>query len=189
MKVNHGIKLYPPGSINMQPIKEPVVAEVYDEVVFTDPKENFFQCLMQIPLLPKIPFRDEVVQSCVQRFSDDEDLQLLLAAQNFLRQELKTVKSRLLSVNEELEQLIQRENDSSTSRPLLASNPAPPTALPVSGPVNSIPVSSSIASSSNNITKVTPTSQAASFSSQTIPSVKSVTNTNQVPAVKKTKIQ
>jgi YEATS domain-containing protein 4 len=157
LQVNHGIKLYPPGSINMQPIKEPVVAEVYDEVVFTEPKENFFQCLMQIPLLPKIPFRDEAVQSCVQRFSDEEDLQLLLAAQDFLRKELQGVKSRLLGVNEELEQLTQRENDSASSRPMATSNTAPSTGLPAAGPVSSNSINSTATPSSGNFPKVTPT--------------------------------
>ncbi|KAI2510253.1 YEATS family [Fragilaria crotonensis] len=81
--VNHGIKLYPQGSTNMQPTKEPVVAEVYDEVVFTDPKESFFQSLMKVAEVPKIPFPDDAVQACVQRYSDEDDFQALLKLKSF----------------------------------------------------------------------------------------------------------
>jgi YEATS domain-containing protein 4 len=55
--VNHTIKLYPPGTPpNVLPkdTETPVVAETYDEVVFTDPSELFFKSLRQVPLLPKL---------------------------------------------------------------------------------------------------------------------------------------
>lgn len=103
--VNHGIKLYPQGSTNMQPTKEPVVAEVYDEVVFTDPKESFFQSLMKVAEVPKIPFPDDAVQACVQRYSDEDDFQALLEAQKFLQKELQQVKSRMKMTCEEMDQV------------------------------------------------------------------------------------
>ena len=89
----------------MQPTKEPVVAEVYDEVVFTDPKESFFQSLLKVADLPKIPFPDDAVQACVQRYSDEDDFQALLEAQKFLQKELQQVKARMKMTNEEMEQV------------------------------------------------------------------------------------
>jgi hypothetical protein len=89
----------------MQPTKEPVVAEVYDEVVFTDPKESFFQSLMKVAEVPKIPFPDDAVQACFQRFSDEDQFQALLEAQKFLRKELQQVKARLKLCSDEMEQV------------------------------------------------------------------------------------
>lgn len=59
--VNHTIKLYPQGmppagtakkDMVEQSTEKPVVAENYDEVVFTDPTESFFQSLTQVTALP-----------------------------------------------------------------------------------------------------------------------------------------
>ena len=55
--VNHTIKLYPPGTpVNSLPTdtETPVLAETYDEVVFTDPSESFMKSLTQVPLMPKL---------------------------------------------------------------------------------------------------------------------------------------
>jgi YEATS domain-containing protein 4 len=57
--VNHTIKLYPPGTPPNALPKDtdtitPVIAETYDEVVFTDPSESFFKSLRQVPVLPKL---------------------------------------------------------------------------------------------------------------------------------------
>jgi phage antirepressor YoqD-like protein len=104
-QMNHGLKLYPPGSTNMQPTKEPVVAEVYDEAVFTDPKEFFFQSLMQVADLPKVQFADPAIQACFQSFSDEDDFQRLLEAQKFLTKELNQVKARMKSATMEMEQV------------------------------------------------------------------------------------
>lgn len=44
IEFTHSLKLYPPG--NMAPVvKRPVVSEVYDEVVFTNPSSDFFDIL------------------------------------------------------------------------------------------------------------------------------------------------
>ena len=59
--VNHTIKLYPQGTppagsakndLVQQSTEKPVVAENYDEVVFTDPTESFFRSLTQITANP-----------------------------------------------------------------------------------------------------------------------------------------
>ncbi|KAL3918993.1 MAG: hypothetical protein SGILL_003978 [Bacillariaceae sp.] len=55
--LNHTIKLYPPGTPpNVMPTdtETPVLAETYDEVVFTDPTEGFFKSLTQVPAAPKM---------------------------------------------------------------------------------------------------------------------------------------
>jgi YEATS domain-containing protein 4 len=60
--VNHTIKLYPQGTpptpsatkneLVQQSTEKPVLAETYDEVVFTDPTESFFRSLTQITAVP-----------------------------------------------------------------------------------------------------------------------------------------
>jgi deoxyribose-phosphate aldolase len=89
----------------MQPTKEPIVAESFDEVVFTDPKEFFYQQLIRISSAPKMQSTDPEVQACYKRYSDEDDFQKLLEAQNFLNKELAQVKERLKMVNEDLEQV------------------------------------------------------------------------------------
>jgi len=61
--VNHTIKLYPQGAppasgaakneLVQQSTEKPVLAESYDEVVFTDPTESFFRSLAQITAAPR----------------------------------------------------------------------------------------------------------------------------------------
>jgi methyl-accepting chemotaxis protein len=89
----------------MQPTKEPVVAETYDEVVFTDPRETFFQQLMRVADLPKIASADQTVQECFQLFSDQDDFQKLIEAQRFLKKELEQVKARMRIVDDEMDQV------------------------------------------------------------------------------------
>jgi hypothetical protein len=103
-QVNHLIKLYPPGAVpNVLPIRdtsEPVVAETYDEVVFTDPNETFFRQLTQVAVAPKIEFPH--LQHVRQIFSDQEDFLALLEAKKFLEGELARVKERFQVVSEDL---------------------------------------------------------------------------------------
>ena len=105
LQLTHGIKLYPAGTTNMQPTKEPIVAESFDEVVFTDPKEFFYQQLIRISNAHKMQSTDPEVQACYKRYSDEDDFQKLLEAQNFLSKELAQVKERMKMVNEDLEQV------------------------------------------------------------------------------------
>jgi YEATS domain-containing protein 4 len=132
--INHTIKLYPPGSPpNVMPTdtETPVLAETYDEVVFTDPSESFFRALTQVPTLPKVdPFmqdddnddddeqegkeeeersgsnkqanRQSHAQYMTTIYSDQEDFLTLIAAQKFLQDELSKVKRRFQIVNEEI---------------------------------------------------------------------------------------
>lgn len=134
--VNHTIKLYPQGSpptsgsnkdVLQQSTEVPVLAENYDEVVFTDPSESFFRSLTQITAVPEGPLEEiasfasakkgvdakltrlansSVSSSWKQHltlsYSDQEDFLALIAAQKFLQDELAGVKERFRQVNEDL---------------------------------------------------------------------------------------
>lgn len=105
----HGIKLYPPGLTALQPAgsasnpstKEPVMSEKYDEVVFTDPTEFFFNELMRYKFLPKISSQEDTVQESFGQFSDDEEFRNLLAAQKFLDGELDKMKDMIMVLDRE----------------------------------------------------------------------------------------
>lgn len=107
LQLNHGIKLYPPGVPQVAPTstKEPVLAEHYDEVVFTDPNETFYRQLMQTSLAPKIQSGEANVQKSFGVYSDADDFHKLVEAQNFLSKELQTVKERMRIAPEELQQV------------------------------------------------------------------------------------
>ena len=120
VKVNHGIRLYPPGTGpnalgvagNNREKKnkdgddegekvEPVIAENYDEIVFTDPKETFYRQLMRVSAVPKIvssqqEFFDKKI------YQDEEDFLALIGAQKFLKEQLASVKKRFSVVTDEL---------------------------------------------------------------------------------------
>mmetsp|Transcript_26054 Transcript_26054/g.38522 ORF Transcript_26054/g.38522 Transcript_26054/m.38522 type:complete len:291 (+) Transcript_26054:232-1104(+) len=114
--VNHGIKLYPNsgngGPPNTNASKEPVLSETYDEVVFTDPREEFGQQLIQVASSSKTSFSDASVQEYLSKqYSDEDDFQILLESSTFLRIELEKVKKRMKVVLEEItsvdDQLLQ----------------------------------------------------------------------------------
>ena len=101
-KVSHGIKLYPPGTpSNVAPTdtETPVVAESYDEVVFTDPTESFMEKLQKVSELPALQYSQ---QDHFPTYSDTEDAQALIEADKFLQRELAAIQERLRTVDEEL---------------------------------------------------------------------------------------
>ncbi|KAG7354386.1 YEATS family protein [Nitzschia inconspicua] len=125
--VNHTIKLYPPGTPpNVLPTdtETPVVAETYDEVVFTDPSESFFRALTEVPAMEKVELFSEEDENEEEwkgggnnnssgsrkhpseflnsLYSDQEDFLTLIAAQKFLQDELEKAKQRFQVVNEEI---------------------------------------------------------------------------------------
>ena len=98
------IPLYPPGAIptasSLAEDAAPVVAETYDEVVFTDPTESFYRQLMKVPLAPKV---ESTQQDYLQKvFSDKDDLLALIEAQKFLQDELSKAKQKFKIVSEEM---------------------------------------------------------------------------------------
>lgn len=139
--VNHTIKLYPPGTppagsakkdMVEQSTEKPVLAENYDEVVFTDPTESFFRSLTQVTALPPgaSASEEETASFAINKdalkkssrsssgtkhpsssawkdhidavYSDREDFLALIAAQKYLQEELAGVKQRFALVTDEL---------------------------------------------------------------------------------------
>lgn len=105
--LNHFIKLYPPspsGQATALPTLTepgvPVVSESYDEIVFTDPTESFFRKLQAVSSAPSIQYSQ---QNHFPTYSDADGMQALLAAQEFLQQELRVVKQRYELAQSELQ--------------------------------------------------------------------------------------
>eukprot|EP00586_Coscinodiscus_wailesii_P019021 CAMPEP_0172518062 /NCGR_PEP_ID=MMETSP1066-20121228/290199_1 /TAXON_ID=671091 /ORGANISM="Coscinodiscus wailesii, Strain CCMP2513" /LENGTH=308 /DNA_ID=CAMNT_0013300355 /DNA_START=16 /DNA_END=942 /DNA_ORIENTATION=- len=106
--LTHGIKLYPPGlpAVMASPpvppsTKEPVVHEFYDEVVFTDPTESFYDQLQRWSVLPKVATNEESIKGHFLKYNDEEDFRVLISAQKFLDDELKAVKERIMRADKE----------------------------------------------------------------------------------------
>lgn len=84
-----------------------MVAEKYDEVVFTNPKVDFHKSLMQNKA-KKLPYPLSNEQSVLEHFrtyGDEEDVKTMLAAKKFLENELRNVKDRLIRVDAELDEV------------------------------------------------------------------------------------
>ena len=85
-----------------------MVAEKYDEVVFTNPKYEFHKALADGHKKKKLPYPLSKEQSVINHFrtyGDEEDVKTMLSAKQFLEGELKNVKDRLLRVDAELEEV------------------------------------------------------------------------------------
>lgn len=109
---NHGIKLYPapaPGATPGTPLSAdtgtPVVAEVYDEIVFTDPTEVFYQQMLRVSSMPTVSLKEDRVQGALSVFSDEANFQALLEAKKFLETELIGVREHFEQVEGEMSQL------------------------------------------------------------------------------------
>jgi YEATS domain-containing protein 4 len=104
--ISHGIKLYPPGTApNAAPTdtETAVVAESYDEVVFTDPSETFYTQLLRVANLPPITTYTQLKH--FKGLSDSEDMASLIEAQKFLHQELSAVKERMMGVDQSMQEV------------------------------------------------------------------------------------
>jgi len=113
--LTHGIKLYPPGlpsQITAQNVSsqlqsdEPVLAERYDEVVFTDPSHHYFQQLQRMQQIPTLTQEHSYNSNCLphfrkSNFSDDVLVERLLTAHKFLEEEVRNIKDRILKADEE----------------------------------------------------------------------------------------
>jgi YEATS domain-containing protein 4 len=114
--LTHGIKLYPPGlpaqitaqnAATQLQSDDPVIAERYDEVVFTDPTDSFFQHLQRLQRVPKLSEGDRSYNAdCLahfqqSNFSDEVLVQRLLAAHIFLEEEVRSAKDRIIQAQEE----------------------------------------------------------------------------------------
>jgi len=102
LQMSQPIKLYPAGAPpNTEPSDPgtPVVYEIYDEVVFTDPTESFFQQLQKVARAPVIKYTHELH---FPEYDDKEDMKALLEAKQFLEEELTLAKERLKQVDGDL---------------------------------------------------------------------------------------
>lgn len=104
--LTHFLRLYPPppppgtttttGAGARDAKHAPVVHEFYDEIVFTNPTEDFLGRLRRWSMTPKIQSAEPTVQENFPRYDDEKDFKALLAAQRFLETELVKVKDRIL---------------------------------------------------------------------------------------------
>ena len=85
----------------------PVVSEKYDEVVFTNPKLEFHQLLLSADKSPiEYPLSNEMTNlEYFRTYGDEDDVQRMIAAKQFLDVELRNVKDRLLKADSELEEV------------------------------------------------------------------------------------
>ena len=95
--------MYPPGavpnSLPTEPSTVPVVAEFYDEVVFTNPSEPFFRQLQRVGT-NKVDCKHK--EHVPEYYTDAEDFNALLEAQKFLQQELAVAKEQYAQVTRDL---------------------------------------------------------------------------------------
>ena len=85
-----------------------VVAEKYDEVVFTNPKYEFHKALADGHKKKKLSYplsKEQSVMDHFRTYGDEEEVKTMLSAKQFLEGELKNVKDRLLRVDAELEEV------------------------------------------------------------------------------------
>ncbi|CAN0143866.1 unnamed protein product [Pylaiella littoralis] len=101
--VLHQLRLYhDPATGTTQP-KKAVVAEFYDEVVFTDPYEEFYNTLMQGQKL--LPQRKHEHQEHFSTFSDGDTLQRLAAAREWVHNQLRETKDKIRKADMDMAQL------------------------------------------------------------------------------------
>ena len=70
--------------------RQPVVHEYYDEVVFTDPTEEFYQCLQH---LGETKTHRHTLQDLFPLYSDVEDIRRIQAAHEFITDQLRSTYS------------------------------------------------------------------------------------------------
>eukprot|EP00596_Hydrurales_sp_CCMP1899_P002451 CAMPEP_0119038008 /NCGR_PEP_ID=MMETSP1177-20130426/6654_1 /TAXON_ID=2985 /ORGANISM="Ochromonas sp, Strain CCMP1899" /LENGTH=282 /DNA_ID=CAMNT_0007000007 /DNA_START=195 /DNA_END=1043 /DNA_ORIENTATION=+ len=112
----HQIKLYPIGPEGADLIsqmsgpappnsKRPVVSEHYDEVVFTDPTENFKRLLM-LYSADQTEREDVPGVEFYTKFDDRADLEQLAFVQDYVNRDTEVAKIRLLQLDAEYNQMI-----------------------------------------------------------------------------------
>jgi hypothetical protein len=99
--------LYPPGVTlttqqqQQQSTVTPVVAETYDEIVFTNPTESFYQRLQSIGTTPSC---HELYSQHAHfpTYSDTEVCQAMLQAQKLVQEHLAQTKQNLIQLDHDL---------------------------------------------------------------------------------------
>ncbi|TFJ86066.1 hypothetical protein NSK_002886 [Nannochloropsis salina CCMP1776] len=161
VELRHFVKLFHGNSATSQPNnKKPVVHEYYDEVVFTDPTEEFYQCLQH---LGETKTHRHTLQDLFPLYSDVEDIRRIQAAHEFVTDQLRTAKDKLLRVESGAKALLEERNAASP-----ASGPPPANGLPTA------PVPASGAAPSTSAESTAPPRDAlVSTSSGTTPTIRS----------------
>lgn len=114
--LTHAIKLYPTGTkqqanVPVAPPADPsipVVAEKYDEVVFTDPRDTFFECMQNLQHTEAPEYSQ---QAHFQQFADADDFNALIGAHRLIQEELQRAKERLEIVDSEMAEIDEKVND------------------------------------------------------------------------------
>ena len=88
----HMIKLYPAGQVAPS-VRKPVVHEFYDEIVFTNPSSEFLQTIAGAA--SKRSVMPHPFAGYYPVYSDAHDMQSIVAAQQFVTEELNRAKNEL----------------------------------------------------------------------------------------------
>ena len=86
--------------MNNQPpsVKKPVVYELYDEIVFTNPAPEFYDVMVRGSQKQALP---NPLQDVYTVFSDADDIKQIAAAQAHVTEELNKVKDRISQLEQE----------------------------------------------------------------------------------------
>ncbi len=174
----HQIRLYPPASdptitiaVEPQNPKIPVVAELYDEVVFTSPTETFKRLLMMYSVsqtdISALVDGAVGMEQHYTKYCDDADLQQLANVQDIINREMDQAKTRLLQVEADLNAML--------SDPLCVLKP--PADVPESGGTVGVPGASSGSSSSSSSSSTTTAIAITTAATTAIAAAASVSNT------------
>ena len=82
-----------------QAANQPVVSEVYDEVVFTDPREPFYQQLMSAK---KEPTEPHPLNGHFSKFEDAAEVETLVKAGEYVAGQLQTVKDSIARLDHQI---------------------------------------------------------------------------------------
>jgi len=119
VELSHVVKLYSSGLTDTPDANEsnPVVSQVYDEVVFTEPYEDFYKSLVNDQTITKrkkketidqnqdkiaLPITTHPLQKYFYHFDDAQDLELLLRASEYVKQHLDSVKDAVYRLDHQI---------------------------------------------------------------------------------------
>ena len=106
--VTHAIRLYPAGSTTGQNNSmEPVISEVYDEVVFNNVEEKFYERLVGGKGDSDTTKLQNELSEHWPTISDKADIGNIVRAQQFIDKEIAAVQDRILRSDCELSQVEQ----------------------------------------------------------------------------------
>lgn len=103
--LTHLIKLYHAEGVTPN-VKKPVMHEIYDEIVFTDPVIDFQKCLMSYGTSKEtLSSNRQQMKEFYTHFDEEPDITILTNAQVHVTQEMQAVKSELIRLDAELYQI------------------------------------------------------------------------------------